>query len=130
MAELRIKYETDQKRNENDYLVGTNKLQRNYLIILITVFAVVLFLISNRYRLKRKSNKILTETASQLRNRVKFIEFLSAASSKLINLSVEQIDREINNTLRFITIFAENKSSFVFTLSSESQKSSFKTFLV
>ncbi|MFH0733049.1 MAG: tetratricopeptide repeat-containing sensor histidine kinase [bacterium] len=126
IAELRIKYETDQKKNENEYLLNTYKLQQNYFIILASVFLFIIFLVSNRYRIKRKSHKLLTETASQLRTRVKFIEFLSAASSKLINLSVDQIDWEIRNTLRFITIFAENRCSFVFVLSKNQESFSFK----
>ncbi len=115
ISELRIKYESDTKKKENEYLLSKNKLQSQYIISLIIIFIMILILILNRYRIKRKANKQLTETASQLRNRIKFIEFLSSASSKLINLGRDKIVDEINNTLRFISIYTNNKCSFVYS---------------
>lgn len=119
ISELRVKYESDTKKKENEYLISKNKLQSLYIISLIIIFIVVLILILNRYRIKKKINKQLTETASQLRNRIKFIEFLSSASSKLINLGRDKIGDEINNTLRFISIYTNSKCSFVYSLNHE-----------
>lgn len=118
ISELKVKYESDTKKKENEYLISKNKLQSLYIVSLIIIFGVVLLLILNRYRIKRNANKQLTETASQLRNRIKFIEFLSSASSKLINLGRDKIADEITNTLRFISIYTHNKCSFVYSLNS------------
>ncbi len=79
IAELRIKYETEEKEKENELLRQNNSIQtlklsrekniRNLFLVILLLIAILIFLFFNRYTTRKKTNKILTDKNIQI-NRI------------------------------------------------------------
>jgi tetratricopeptide (TPR) repeat protein len=79
IAELRIKYETEEKEKENELLRQNNRIQilklsrekniRNLFIVILLLVVILIFLFFNRYTTRKKTNKILTDKNIQI-NRI------------------------------------------------------------
>lgn len=92
IAELRIDYETDKFKSENQMLKKENRLQNYLLILSIVVFAfIIAFIIALylRYRANMKMNKLLNENKQQIEDANKEL----TAQNKTITEQKETVTR-------------------------------------
>jgi PAS domain S-box-containing protein len=71
ISEMRVKFDSERKEKENTILqknlkiqqmkLETQKKMRNFIIILLAISLLLIIVIANRYRVKQKSNRLLTE---------------------------------------------------------------------
>ncbi|OQX75618.1 MAG: hypothetical protein B6D61_10045 [Bacteroidetes bacterium 4484_249] len=131
IAEMRMKYETEKRRKEQELWEKETKIKelsinkqknlRNYLISFLILALILVIVIYSRYKLKQKTNKLLTGQKQQLEianiTKDKFFSIIAhdlknpmAASYSLCDLLYENY-RELSDEQKYETICTIKKST-------------------
>jgi two-component system, sensor histidine kinase PdtaS len=131
--ELSVKYETDQKNSQLQFLTTQTKLnevtikqgvtQRNFMIAGSVLLLLLLLLIFNRYRVKQKANKLLQEKQDeinwqnqQLEKMVAEEKMITAEKDKLLQEKewlMKEINHRVKNNLQVVMSLLNTQSAYL-----------------
>jgi len=105
IAELRIKYETEEKEQEIELLKQNDSLQaqknrrdrnlRNLLIVILILVIILIILFYNRYSIRKKTNKILTDKNIQINRINQDLRKLNNELEKRVKERTQNLEDEI-----------------------------------